>query len=60
MKTLLLSRSECIALLEAKSIVSALRDAFVSDSAVPTARARRVRAQLDGKGTSTVLFPDRN
>ena len=57
MRTLLLNRSECSALLQPAAIVSALRDAFVSYSTAPTERARRVRARLDGKGTSTVLFP---
>ena len=57
MKTLLLCRSECSALLDPASIISPLRDAFVSYSARPSERARRVRARLGSNGTSTVLFP---
>lgn len=57
MKTLLLTRSECAALLDPASLVPALRDAFVAYSAAPGARARRVRAPLEGGASSTVLFP---
>jgi ornithine cyclodeaminase len=57
MRTLLLTRSETAALLDPPSIVPALRDAFVAYSAGTRERARRVRARLEGPGTSTVLFP---
>lgn len=56
-QTLLIGRSECTTLLQPATIVSALRDAFVSYSTPGGERARRVRAKVGGKGTSTVLFP---
>lgn len=57
MRTLLLSRSETVALLDPRSIVPALREAFIAYSAAKSERARRVRVGLGGRGTSTVLFP---
>lgn len=59
MPTLFLTRSETVSLLDAASIIPALRDAFVSYSTMPGERARRVRARLPAhsQGTSTVLFP---
>jgi ornithine cyclodeaminase/alanine dehydrogenase-like protein (mu-crystallin family) len=54
---LVLSRSEVESLLDPMAIVPLLRAAFVDYSATPGQRARRVRAQLPGPGTATVLFP---
>jgi ornithine cyclodeaminase/alanine dehydrogenase-like protein (mu-crystallin family) len=55
--TLLLSRSEVESLLDPASCLPLLRAAFVDYSARPGQRARRVRADLPGPGSATVLFP---
>ena len=55
--TLLLTRSDAAALLERASLVAALRTAFVAYSTEKAERARRVRASIGSRGTSTVLFP---
>jgi ornithine cyclodeaminase/alanine dehydrogenase-like protein (mu-crystallin family) len=57
MRTLLLTRSEVAGLLDPAALVPALRRAFVSYSANPDERARRVRSGLPGPGTAAVLFP---
>jgi ornithine cyclodeaminase len=58
MPTLLLTRSQVEALLDAAALVEPLRAGFIAYSADPVDRARRVRARLPGRtGTATVLFP---
>lgn len=57
MRTLLLTRSETAALLDPRALVPAMTEAFVAYSAAAEGRARRVRAALGSRGTSTVLFP---
>src|SRR5262245_24735760 len=55
--TLLLTRSEVESLLDPASCLPLLRAAFVDYSASHGQRARRVRADLPGPGSATVLFP---
>jgi ornithine cyclodeaminase/alanine dehydrogenase-like protein (mu-crystallin family) len=56
--TLLLTRSDIAALVDADTLVEQLRVGFVAYSASPAGRALRVRSPLPGgKGTATVLFP---
>src|SRR5262245_26018722 len=55
--TLLLTRSEVDALLDPAACLPLLRTAFVDYSANRGHRARRVRADLPGPGSATVLFP---
>ena len=57
MSTLLLTRSETETLLDPITLLAGLRRAFVAYSADSAGRAHRVRSQLPGPGTATVLFP---
>src|SRR6476646_8878393 len=54
---MLLVRSQVEELLDPAALIEPLRAGFVAYSANPDGRARRVRAQLSGRGTATVLFP---
>jgi len=57
MSTLLLIRSEIESLLDPMTLLAGLRQAFIDYSTSPAAKAHRVRSQLPGLGTATVLFP---
>ena len=57
MSTLLLTRSEIETLLDPITLLAGLRRAFVAYSTDSAGRAHRVRSQLPGPGTATVLFP---
>ena len=57
MKTLLLSRSEVQQLLDPVVALPALRTAFQAYSIHRSIPAQRVRSELPGPGTATVLFP---
>ena len=57
MNTLLLTRSEVEILLDTASAAQALRDGFIAYSKTRADRALRVRSNLPGPGTATVLFP---
>jgi hypothetical protein len=53
--TLLLSRSDLERVLETGACIAALRQGFMA--APPTIGAQRVRTDLPGPGTGTVLIP---
>jgi alanine dehydrogenase len=57
MSTLLLIRSEIESLLDPMTLLAGRRQAFIDYSTSPAAKAHRVRSQLPGLGTATVLFP---
>jgi ornithine cyclodeaminase len=57
MATLLLTRSEVESLLDPTALVEPLRAGFIHYSSNAAGRARRVRSNLPGPGTATVLFP---
>ena len=57
METLLISRSQAMELLNIEALVPVLRDAFVQYSRDSSIRPLRIRTDLPGPGTATVLFP---
>ena len=57
MPTLLLRRSQVRALLDPAELLPRLREGFIAHSRGSVARAQRVRSDLPGPGTATVLFP---
>jgi len=57
MTTLLLTRSDVASLLDPTALVEPLRAGFIHYSSNAEGRARRVRSDLPGPGTATVLFP---
>ena len=57
MPTLLIGRSEVQRLLTAADVLPRLQDGFVAYSRGDISRGKRVRSDLPGPGTATVLFP---
>jgi len=57
MQTLLLRRSDVHRLLDAADVLPRLREGFIAYSRGILGRAQRVRSNVPGPGTATVLFP---
>jgi ornithine cyclodeaminase/alanine dehydrogenase-like protein (mu-crystallin family) len=57
MPTLLIRRSDVQRLLNPADVLPRLRDGFIAYSQGALGRAKRVRSDLPGPGTATVLFP---
>jgi ornithine cyclodeaminase len=57
MDTLLITRADAAELLDSTSLIPALKQGFIRHSSQHSVRPLRVRSDLPGPGTATVLFP---